>query len=190
MNFPESDKISAKQLIKLILLATVIGCVVFAGGCYAIIQLFKIPLLPGPGLNDWTYPLINNYEIWHVNSSTITLEYVEHDNHMKSGARLSNGKITQFCYNDRYICVEESQEGAIENSTESQSGSKTPAGYIIVDTEGVQLSADGSSYEHKIYGTYRTKEEVEAKIEELGITGLCQWVATEPAPEGAVFPDI
>ena len=117
----------------------------------------------GPGLSDWRYPLPCDYEVWHVNSQTIVF------GKKSASASLStviDPYVSAFCYNEDHAVVERLPNG---KDTE-------PREYYIV-----------SLREDAVSGPY-DRAELDAALEDRSIGGLCDWIATSPAPSGAVFP--
>lgn len=110
------------------------------------------------GLSDWMYPLINEYEIWRINSNEIIATYVGKE-------RVEVGIpsfIKEFAYDERYVCtrnVESIQNNDIFNET-----------YYMLDTE-----------EKKLHGPFRTQDELKEKMDEYAIT-LDRWYRTSPNP--------
>lgn len=135
--------------------------------------LFVFSACIGPGLSDWHYDLPNGYQIVHVNSRQIIC--TEKDS---PGAATSSiiveAHVSEFCYNDRYIGLKrvdppDDVQEAIDLSN--------PVYYIV------------DMITKEIYGEL-SESEYTSKIEELNIENMCDWLLTNPAPEGAIYPEI
>ena len=76
------------------------------------LYLFILPffLFSCPGLNDWRYKLPNDYEMWHINSSNITVGLAGKDN---SSLSIYDGgiligippHIIDFGHDEKYVCA-------------------------------------------------------------------------------------
>ena len=110
------------------------------------------------GLSDWMYPLINEYEIWRINSNEIIATYVGKE-------RVEVGIpsfIKEFAYDERYVCT--------RNVESIQGNNIFDEKYYILDTE-----------KRELYGSFQTQDELKEKMNEYGIT-LKQWYRTSPDP--------
>ena len=137
------------------------------------IIIFLMLVLCACGLGDWHYDLPNGYQIVHVNSRQIVC--VEKDSaDAATSSIIVEAHVSEFCYNDRYIGLKrvdppDDVQEAIDYSN--------PVYYIV----------DMSTKE--VYGEM-SESEYMSKIKELKIENLCDWIATNPTPEGAVYPEI
>lgn len=145
-------------------------CKSFATLILAVVTLCM--LTSCPGLQDWIYDeLPNGYEIAHINSQDIELLKEEDGLHIPKIDRY----IKEFCYNDTYIGVKRLMidESIPYESVKIEEFDQSNLSYYLVDT------ADDN-----IMGPY-TDEEYEAKINELDIQDMCDWIKTVPRPQGA-----
>ena len=72
----------------------------------------------GPGLDDWTYPLVNDYEIWHTNSRSIIFGKKDSANGLSN---CLDEYVAEFCYNEQFVCIKTADvpENLIEAIVES-----------------------------------------------------------------------
>ena len=115
----------------------------------------------GVANNDWSYELINGYEIWHINSEEIVFgkRKTEH-----SLSTMVGGYIYEFCYGTRYIGLKNT-----DNKNEP-----TIQFYLIDTTTG---TVEGPL----------SQDEYNKALESKEITELTNWIATVPRPSGATF---
>ena len=124
----------------------------------------------GPGRNDWQYNLPNAYCIQYINSRDILLK--DTDARSSSSSIVIDRYVTAFCYNDRFVglqCVDVPQDAAEEID-------RTHPDFYLVDTQ-----------DDAVYGPF-TEEVYRQTLEALKASEMCEWIATVPAPENAVFP--
>lgn len=124
----------------------------------------------GPGLGDWTYPLVNGYEIWHTNSRSIIFGKKDSANGLSN---CLDEYIAEFCYNEQFVCIKTAD---VPEDLRKEIDGSYPR-YYIVDTEGSRQ-----------YGPFTTEEDFLQEKETLDVGELCQWIKTTPVPEGAIFP--
>ncbi len=146
---------------KSIMICIILSFCFFAASCFYC-------LVPSPN-NDWRYKLPNNYEIWRVNSREIVLGELESE---YSLATVVDEYISEFCYNERYVCVKRVD---VPEDLNEEIDTSNPEYYIVDTAEDIP------------YGPYDINEFYDKK-EELQITGLSSWIATKPRPEGATVP--
>ena len=81
---------------------------------FLILIIFSQLFFSCVGLNDWRYKIINNYEIWHINSNEIVIGYVIdnenslsiHENNKADGRLIGiPQKVIEFCNNEKFICA-------------------------------------------------------------------------------------
>jgi len=77
--------------------------------------------------------------------------------------------IKEYCYNDRYVGVRMIDP---EERTEEKEKYHLEEWYII-----------NCEYD-TIYGPFKTIQEYESALEELGITDFCEWISTDKKPKG------
>ena len=153
------------------------------------------------GIGDWVYyDVPNGYHISKLNDSNISLFSDD------TGSVLY-GYIRRFCYNDRYIGAqffdyqfgntkEEIEKYHSEEYTFHNPATCNPEHKKIILDSKKPYSKQFDKYTPDFYlvdtenhtrmGPF-TAEEYDAKLSELGITDMCEWLVTTPAPEGAVF---
>lgn len=117
---------------------------------------------------DWEYDLPNDYTIWHVNSQEIVLG---HYNTTNSISRVIEDTILEFCYNDEFVCVK------TKKSNEQLRSQDNPdlACYYLIDT-----------IDEIVQGPF-TYQELKDRLATFGINTLTDWIATNPAPNGATY---
>ena len=125
-------------------------------------------IILGPGQLDWEYSLPNGYYVARINSTDIRIS-----NSIQGGVR-TDRYITCFAYNDTYVCarrLEVPEELYIFDELMDMNFEE--AKYLIINTSTGEL--------------YDSLEKIDfdIKCKELGITNLCDWIATYPKPEQA-----
>lgn len=135
-----------------------------------ILCFLAISCMVGPGLNDWTYPLPNEYEMYHINSKTILITPLYKDKNPDSELIGIPAHIVSFCLNSRFVCAK-------TINTENEPRDDVAVSYYILDT-----------LNQKVYGPFSSEQKYLSNVDALAITGLGEWIATSPAPEGAIFP--
>ena len=115
----------------------------------------------GAGLSDWSYRINDSYEIARSNSEEIIL--CKTDGHI-----FVSEYISEFCYNDRYICVKRITYDHPE----------IPAQYFIVD-----MDTD------EVYGPYTSQEDFEKEKERIKVGELNDWISTNKIKKsGVIYP--
>lgn len=125
----------------------------------------------GPGLSDWEYELPNDYYVVRANSISIGIGIKDKGGYSKVIDRY----IVCFAYNDKYVCARRFDLSEDIRQEEILKMNIEEAKYCIINTET-----------HEIYDSL-TKEKYETLCNELNITGLCDWIDTYPAPDGAKY---
>lgn len=126
----------------------------FLGGilCTIIILINCI----GPGLNDWSYELMNGYEVAHINSEEIVVTCADNNN-----AKIPSF-VKEFSYNDRFVCT--------RNILSIHENNVFNEVYYILDTE-----------EKVLHGPFNSMEEFKNKLVEFKIVPE-KWYRTSPKP--------
>lgn len=131
--------------------------------------LFVFSACIGPGLSDWHYDLPNGYQIVHISARNIICK----DNNPVGGnAFVVEAYVSEFCYNDRYIGLKRVD---VPEDIQAEIDRSNPVYYLVNMTT------------KEIYGELSGSEYI-SKIEELNIENMCDWILTNPAPEGAYCP--
>ena len=112
----------------------------------------------GHGSGDWSYPLPNGYEIWHVYSQSITFGQRRDD----TLDTVVDGYVRAFCYGERFVGLQMSEAADGEDVL-----------LFLVDTEN-----------HSIYAA-NDETEFRQTCESLSAMDLGDWISTKPAPRGA-----
>jgi hypothetical protein len=124
------------------------------------------------GLNDWRYKIINNYEIWHINSNEIVIGYVKdngnsltiHENSKADGRLIGiPPKVIEFCNNEKYICA----KVVLKKDWVVNEENYNDILYYVVDTE-----------EKIVFGPL-DEEKYNEKINDLLIKNLSEWKIAE-----------
>lgn len=130
---------------------------IFLGGmlCTIIILLNFI----GPGRDDWSYKLPNEYEVSKINSNEIIVECVSviTNNNVKIPSF-----VKEFSYNDRFVCT--------RNILSINENNIFNEAYYILDTK-----------EKVLYGPYDSIIEFKNKLDEFEIV-VEKWYRTSPDP--------
>ncbi len=133
----------------------------------SIVIAMMLPLLAGcAGLSDWAYVLPYDYEIWRINSERIVLM----KNQGETSDTVINDYIAYFCYNERYIGIQNASVQTSENMVEIDTSNSD---YYLVDAAN-----------DEVFGPY-TLEEYEAEKQDLNIGEMGGWIDTSTWPEGA-----
>ena len=164
---------------------------------FLIVICFIVVLLSSCGLGDWEFYLPNGYEIWRINSNSICLEvsevYEKDGEKIEKTTTVLDGYIRRFCYGERYVGIqfydylyqtEEHEEKFYHNPEHAKipidndkdigkQFDKFTPDFYIVDTESGEL-----------FGPL-TELEYYEKLEEIGITDMCEWIPTSPTPKDA-----
>lgn len=124
-----------------------------------------------PGYSDWAYDdLPGDYLIVRVNSKHIVFE----KGTFEFSDRVINRQIIAFCYDARYICLKRVPvEGVDDTRFDPEK----------LDTSNPEFYLIDSVTEH-VYGPW-TEEAFYKQVDHWGLTGLCEWIPTNPRPEGA-----
>jgi len=129
-------------------------------GCYAF------------GRGDWKYDLPNQYQVLMVNSHDIVIR------NCSEGIVINNtivhNYILSFCYNDRFVGVQRIVPDDPDHCYIQERYSKDPE-YYIIDTE-----------ENMVLGPFN-EAEYEEMCDNLNVAALCEWIKTDPMPDGAYY---
>jgi len=123
----------------------------------------------GGASDAWKLSLPNDYCIVSYDEGNVRLEDAD-------GSVYVGNYIRVFCHDDRYIAVQRVITADPDVATEQERENGFVAFYLT-DTESGE-----------VYGPMMEAELCE-KCGELGIAELCDWIAVEPAPDGAVALD-
>ena len=110
----------------------------------------------GPGVQDWTYKINDNYSIIRANTEEIVLT--------KNSILVIDSYIKEFSHNDNYIFIKRSD--VIDHKIDDKTT------YYIVDIKNDIIKVIG------------TEKEFNQKLEDLKIEKL-NWTKTYPKPKGA-----
>ena len=143
--------------------------------CLIIIAIICFSLFScvSPGLSDWEYELPNDYYIVRANSNSIGIGIKNEKGNAYS--KVIDNYVVCFAYNDKYVCARRFELASDARQEEILKMDIEKAKYCIINTETKD-----------VYDSL-TIEEYEALCNELGITDLCGWINTYPAPDGAQF---
>ena len=128
-------------------------------------------------LQDWSYELPEGFSIMRVNKRTILLESPYHYSNadLEGNTWLTSDAvesyITDFCYGESYIGVRRVDASRDDDELEYEAESVE---YWLVYTKNETR-----------YGPFSTESEFDAQCELIGVTDLCEWIATVPRPQGA-----
>ena len=122
----------------------------------------------GPGMNDWHYDLPNGYEIVHVSSHNIICV----NRNQTGNTTIVDAQVSEFCFNDRYVGLKRVDVYDIHEEIDYSN----PVYYLVDTLKG------------RVYGAL-SEEEYISRIDYFDVENMCEWMATKPAPEGAVFPE-
>lgn len=142
--------------------------------------VWLLSLLAGCGLGDWEYDLPNQYQVFMVNSYDIVICNFSDD--MLLNNVVVGNYVSAFCYNDRYVGVQRIVPDDLRHCTVQERYEKEPA-YYIVDTEKEIVFGDA---DEAVLGPF-DEAGYEKQCADLGITDLCEWIRTYPAPDGAYY---
>lgn len=133
-----------------------LSCVVFL-----IFISFLFSSCIGAGLSDWSYRINDSYEIARSNSEEIKLCKID-------GHIVVSEYITDFCYNDKFVCVKR----IIYNNPD------IPSQYFIID-----MDTD------KVYGPFVSQEDFNNEKERVGVGALSDWISTDEIKKsGIIYP--
>lgn len=137
-------------------------CKCIIGGIVAISILFfvltYIPIPIGNGINDYSYDLPGNYELWKINSFNYRVVCKNNNYDYKNIS-----SVLEVAYNDDFILVKVGYFDADENGFVVDS---TVQGYYIIDV----------SKEEKL-GTYENESQFNDEIDRLGVGDVCDWIS-------------
>lgn len=122
-----------------------------------------------PGFSDWEYALPNCYEIVHCNSQEVVFGKIIEG----SFQRLIDRYILSFCFDERYIGLQRypvDPDRPWEDILDIHKIDTSNPEYYLVD-----------SATDNIFGPYAEKDYTQ-KLNDLGITSMCDWITTEPSP--------
>ena len=162
------------------------------------------------GIGDWGYVLPNGYEISRINSGSICLcsedYWYDRTSYVSTFTTtfVLNGYVRKFCYNDRYVGAQFYDYQFMYDNSEAEHFEETCHDIETCNPEHIKIKLDDVKVIGKEFDKYTpdfylvdtenhtrmgpfTAEEYDAKLSELGITDMCEWLVTTPAPEGAVF---
>ncbi len=137
------------------------------GILFTLACLWLLVLSQFGGAGDWSYDgLPGRYEVIRASSYNITLA-VKDEKLSFTAHRVIDPCVTRFCWNDRYIGVEQAfqWDGKTELTEELLR-------YYVVDTESEVVKGPYTFQEHQTF------------LEENHIE-LSTWTATMPKPKGA-----
>ena len=124
----------------------------------------------GAGAGDWTYVLPNGYVMVRINSRNILIgQSYEYTLDSKNGIE---AHIIEFCFNDRYVCA---QQVDVTKDLNKPVNKDDPR-YLILDT-----------LNQEVIGPFTDIDAYNRELIRLEVTDLCDWIATSPAPKGAIF---
>lgn len=111
------------------------------------------------GTGDWNFELPNDYEVWHINSSEILIKCTDLEN---PGEKIPSF-VKEFSYDDRYVFSRN-----IEDVTSNNVLNEI---YYALDT-----------LEKKVYGPYKSIEELQKQADEWNVEIPERWYRTSPDP--------
>jgi len=111
------------------------------------------------GTGDWTYRLPNDYEVRHIHSEKVLIEYAD----LSSDGEGIPSFIKEFSYDERYVFTKNVKDITNNNIFDEL--------YYALDTQ-----------EKKTYGPFNSVEELKNKIEEWNVTLPEKWYRTSPDP--------
>ena len=145
------------------------------------------------GLLDWQYLLPNNYRVSRVNDDAIIFSKITQLNPQLSDLKLDRF-ILSFCYNDAYIGLKRIPLDEVSRGVffEIQKYNDSDEEFCLVDEDDGNIIYGPyvaeyylvDAFNDSIYGPY-SKEEYEAKCNELNVGSMCEWINTDSKPEGA-----
>lgn len=117
------------------------------------------------GVQDWTYELPNGFTLERISAKNIAI-YTEQGTTMRLAPL-----VVEFCISGQYVGVNQISPQDYETYQKQLVVEQT---IYIIDTE-----------KDEIYGPYMNKIDFNAKVENLKIDGLGEWISVYPRPEGA-----
>jgi len=124
----------------------------------------------GAGAGDWKYVLPNGYVMVRLNSRNILIGQ-NHEYTIDSQNGIE-AHIIEFCFNDRYVCA---QQVDVTEDLDKPVNKDNPR-YLILDT-----------LNQEVIGPFTDIDAYDRELIRLEVTDLCDWIATSPAPKGAIF---
>lgn len=123
------------------------------------VLIFVFSLTGCAGVNDWSYKLPNNYEVWRINSDEIVI------NNVSTHETVSEirGFLKEFSYDSRYVFTRNISDVFANNILDER--------YYILDTEN-----------GKVYGAFDSIEELQNQCDEMNIKIPDKWLRTSPDP--------
>lgn len=116
----------------------------------------------GPGAQDWKLPLSNRYEMWRINSEEIVIGHADGNGGLEI---VIESKVTQYFTSGSYVAAV--QQNGNEETAQTF--------YYLLNT------ADGA-----LAGPFSSEQELIDYGRTIGLSPQ-EWIATTPAPEGAVY---
>ncbi len=143
--------------------------------CFIVFMLFIF--LDNPNNGDWCYKINENYQIWHINLSDISLVRKE-DN---SFSKVAGDYIAEFKCNDKYIFLK------IANLCENSSPNRG-----ITCESSIEEAIKKETFRYAIVNImtdevddFLKKDEFMEKTKDIDFPS--EWIKTKPMPEGATF---
>lgn len=122
------------------------------------------------GRGDWKYDLPNNYRVVQSDADTVVIcgpSHVAEQNGTEVVTTFYVGSyVSAFCFSERYVGAQR----LFYHPGFSDRALNLPWFYLLDTISGA------------VYGPFESVEEFNVKCEEMQISDLCDWIATEENP--------